>query len=129
MNNTFKKRFLRKLGLFELIVECEKVSAFLCENELDEDFKSCTKNSVNYIQGLPLLKTAIDSYTRRIYNEFEEEFKGQFSFSGKLLQTEGSISTFMVTLANMHIAFKLWCNSCIDIADKTITCFVESLNL
>jgi hypothetical protein len=38
MNNVFKRRFYRKLGLSELIVECEKVSASLCANELDEDF-------------------------------------------------------------------------------------------
>jgi zinc finger SWIM domain-containing protein 3 len=29
MNNVFKNRFRRKLGLSELIVECEKVSASL----------------------------------------------------------------------------------------------------
>ncbi|WVZ77430.1 hypothetical protein U9M48_025295 [Paspalum notatum var. saurae] len=40
MNNVFKKRFRRKLGLSELLVECDKVSATLRENELDKDFKS-----------------------------------------------------------------------------------------
>jgi zinc finger SWIM domain-containing protein 3 len=44
INNVFKKRFRRKLGLSELIMECEKVSASLRENELYEDFKSRTKN-------------------------------------------------------------------------------------
>jgi zinc finger SWIM domain-containing protein 3 len=67
MNNVFKKRFRRKLGLSELIVECEKVSASLCENELDEDFKSRVKDPVNYIPNFPLLKTAAESYTRRMY--------------------------------------------------------------
>jgi uncharacterized protein YbcC (UPF0753/DUF2309 family) len=38
MNNIFKRRFCRKLGLSELIVECEKVSSSLRANELDEDF-------------------------------------------------------------------------------------------
>jgi zinc finger SWIM domain-containing protein 3 len=38
MNNVFKKRFRRKLGLSELIVECENVSSSLRANELDEDF-------------------------------------------------------------------------------------------
>jgi zinc finger SWIM domain-containing protein 3 len=75
MNNVFKKRFRRKLGLSELIVECEKVSASLRENELDEDFKSRMKKLVNYISNFPLLKTAAEAYTRRMYSEFEEEFK------------------------------------------------------
>jgi zinc finger SWIM domain-containing protein 3 len=81
MNNVFKKRFRRKLGLPELIVECEKVFASLRENELDEDFKSRMNNPVNYIPNFPLLKTAVKLYTRRMYSKFEEEFKGQFSFS------------------------------------------------
>jgi zinc finger SWIM domain-containing protein 3 len=91
MNNVFKKRFRRKLGLSELIIECEKVSASLWENELDEDFKSRMNNPVNYIPNFPLLKTAVKTYTRRMYSEFEEEFKGQFSFSCKLLHNVGSI--------------------------------------
>ncbi|KAJ1278028.1 hypothetical protein BS78_04G048800 [Paspalum vaginatum] len=106
INNVFKNRFRRKLGLSELLVECDKVLASLRENELDEDFKSRIKNPTTYAQNLPLLKTAAESYTRRIYKEFEEEFKEQFSHSCKLLKTEGSISTFMVT----------------HIADMTITC-------
>ena len=90
MNNVFKKRFRRKLGLSELLAECEKVSASLRENELDADFKSRRKEPVSYIQNFPLLKTASESCTRRMYVEFEEEFKSQFSFSCKLLQTEGA---------------------------------------
>jgi zinc finger SWIM domain-containing protein 3 len=118
MNNVFKKRFRRKLGLSELIVECEKVSASLRENELDEDFKSRMKNPVNYIQNLPLLKYAAESYTRRMYMEFEEEFKCQFSYSCKLLQSEGSISTFMVT----HMHSNYGATVTINVADLTITC-------
>jgi zinc finger SWIM domain-containing protein 3 len=70
MNNIFKKRFRRKLGLSEL-----KVSASLRENELDEDFKSLSKVPVIYVPELPLLKSALESYTRRMYLEFETEFK------------------------------------------------------
>ena len=43
MNNVFKKRFRRKLGFSELLVECEKVAASLRSNELDADFKSRRK--------------------------------------------------------------------------------------
>ena len=88
MNNVFKKRFCRKLGISELLVECEKVSASLRENELDADFNSCRKEWVSYIINFPLLKIAVEPYTRRMYSEFEGEFKSQFSFSCKLLQIE-----------------------------------------
>jgi zinc finger SWIM domain-containing protein 3 len=118
MNNVFKKRFCRKLGLSELIVECEKVFASLLENELDEDFKSRMKKPVNYISNFPLLKTAAEAYTRRMYSEFEEEFKAQFSFSCKLLQNEGSMSTFMVT----HMNSDYRATVLFDSADNTITC-------
>jgi hypothetical protein len=118
MNNVFKKRFRRKLGLSELIVECENVSSSLRANELDEDFWSRKKNPVNYIQDFPLLKTAVESYTRRMYTEFEEEFKCQFSYSCKLLQTEGSISTFMVT----HMHSNCGAIVAFNIEDNTITC-------
>jgi hypothetical protein len=102
-----------QLGISELIVECEKASANLCENELGE----------NYIQELPFLKTKAESYTRRMYNEFEGEFKSQFSFSYKLLQTKGSISTFMVTHMNSN------CDATIlfNIADNTIDLLVKGL--
>jgi hypothetical protein len=94
MNNVFKKRFRRKLGLSELLVECDKVSVSLRENELDEDFQSRRKSPVT---SIPLLKTTANSYTRRMFKEFEEEFKQQFSFSCKLLPSEGSVLTYMVT--------------------------------
>jgi hypothetical protein len=58
LNNVFKKRFRRNLSLSKLVVECEKVSASLRENELDEDFRLSLKNLVNYILDFPLLKTA-----------------------------------------------------------------------
>ena len=75
MDNVFKERFRRKLGLSELLVECEKVTVSLRANELDADFKSRRKNLVTYIPNLPMLNTAAESYTRRMYSEFEEEFK------------------------------------------------------
>jgi hypothetical protein len=118
MNNVFKKRFRRKLGLSELLAECDKVSSTLRENELDFDFKSRVKNPVNYVQNLPMLKTAAESYTKRIYKEFEEEFKMQLSYSCTLLRTEGSISTFMVTHMYSHYGATVKFNT----ADMTIAC-------
>ena len=91
MNNVFKKRFRRKLGLSKLLVECEKVWNSLRRNELEEDFNSRRKSPVTCIPRLPLLKTAAESYTERMYKELEAEFKEQFSFSCNLLQTERSI--------------------------------------
>jgi hypothetical protein len=50
--------FRRKLSLSELLTECDKVASSLRENELDLDFKSHIKNLVNYVQNLPMLKSA-----------------------------------------------------------------------
>ena len=91
MNNVFKKRFRRRLGL---LAECDKVSAILRENELDADFNSRRKNPVTYIPNLPILKTAAGSYTRRMYSEFEEQFKEQFQFSWKFIGTINDLLKF-----------------------------------
>ena len=45
MNNVFKKRFHRKLGLSELLIECEKVSDSLRQNELDDESYISMNNS------------------------------------------------------------------------------------
>jgi zinc finger SWIM domain-containing protein 3 len=108
MNNVFKKRFRRKLGLREnevnaymvnadFLVECEKVCTNLRENEVNADFHSRRKILVTYSPNLPMLKTAAKSYTRRMYLEFETEFKDQFVLTVQLLKAEGSILTYMVT--------------------------------
>jgi zinc finger SWIM domain-containing protein 3 len=115
MNNVFKKRFRRKLGISELLEESDKVSASLRNNELDEDFQSRRKSPVTYI---PLLKTAAESYTRRMYEEFEDEFNEQFSFSCKLLHMEGSILTYTVT----HMYSDYGAIVVFNKADITITC-------
>jgi hypothetical protein len=65
-----------------------------------------------------MLKTAAESYTKRMYSEFEEEFKEQFSFSWKLLQTDGSILTYEVThMYSNHGAIVQF-----STLDMTITC-------
>jgi zinc finger SWIM domain-containing protein 3 len=75
MDNVFKKRFRKKLGLSELLVECENIIVDLRSNEKDADFESRRKILVCCIQNLTMLKTAAETYTRRMYAEFEEEFK------------------------------------------------------
>jgi zinc finger SWIM domain-containing protein 3 len=118
MNNVFKKRFRRKLGLSELLVECEKVSAGLRENKVNADFHSRRKIPITYSLNLPMLKYAAESYTRRIFSEFEEEFKNQFLLTGRLLQTEGSILTYMIThMQSDHGAIIVF-----NTQDMTTTC-------
>jgi zinc finger SWIM domain-containing protein 3 len=118
MNNIFKKRFRRKLGLSELLVECEKVCASLRENEVNADFHSRRKIPITYIPNLPMLKMAAESYTRRMYVEFETEFKDQFVLTGQLLKTEGSILTYMVT----HIQSDQGATVMFNIENMTISC-------
>jgi zinc finger SWIM domain-containing protein 3 len=118
MNNVFKKRFCRKLGLSELFVECEKVRASLRENEVNADFHSRRKIPITYIPNLPMLKMAAESYTRRMYVEFEAEFKNQFVLTGQLLKTEGSILTYMVT----HIQSDQGATVMFNIENITISC-------
>jgi hypothetical protein len=118
MNNVFKKKFRRKLGLSELLVECDKVFASLRENELDEDFKTLTKIPVTCVPNLPLFKSAVESYTRRMYKEFQTEFTKQHEYSCKLLETEGSTSTFMVT----HMHSDHGATVVFNITDMIITC-------
>jgi zinc finger SWIM domain-containing protein 3 len=118
MNNVFKKRFRRELGLSELLVECEKVDASLRSNELDADFGSRRKSPSTYSLSLPMLKTAAKSYTKRMHSEFEAEFKDRFIFTGTLLQTEGSILTYMVSHMNSDHGAMVVFNT----VDMTIKC-------
>jgi zinc finger SWIM domain-containing protein 3 len=118
MNNVFKKRFRRKLGLSELLVEYEKVSASLRENEVNADFHSCRKIPITYSPNLPILKSSADSYTRRMFSEFEEEFKDQFLLTGRLLQTEGSILTYIIT----HMQSDHGATVVFNTEDMTTTC-------
>jgi hypothetical protein len=41
-------------------------------------------------------KTAVETYTRRVYSKFEEESKKQFTLSCELLEVNGTNSTFFV---------------------------------
>lgn len=96
MNNVFKKQFRKKLCLSELLEQYEKCSSSLRENELDADFRSRKSNPVTYIRNLPLLKTAAESYTRRLYTDFEEEFKKQHHVKCELISEVGTVKTYKV---------------------------------
>jgi hypothetical protein len=65
-----------------------------------------------------MLKTAAESYTKRMYSEFEAEFKDQFLLSGQLLKVEGSIFTYMVT----HMQSDQGAIVVFNIENMTITC-------
>jgi zinc finger SWIM domain-containing protein 3 len=67
MNNVFKKRFQRRLGISKLLAEFDKVSTSLRENELDADFNSRRKTPVTCIPNLPMLKTAAESYKKDVF--------------------------------------------------------------
>jgi zinc finger SWIM domain-containing protein 3 len=118
MNNVFKKRFRRKLGLSELLVECDKVCASLRANEVDADFQSRRKSQITYSPHLPMLKTAAESYTSRMYSEFEAELKEQFVLTGQLLKAEGSKLTYKV----MHMQSDHGATVVFNITDLTISC-------
>jgi hypothetical protein len=68
-----------------------------------------------------MLKTATESYTRRMYSEFEAEIKDQFLFSGTMLKTERSISTYMV----MHMQYDHGATITFNTENKTITCYCK----
>ena len=104
--------------LSELLEECENCAKSLRDNELDEDHKSRNSTPVTYIPDLPMLKTATKSYTRNIYSEFEEEFKQQFFVSCKLLQSEGTITTYTMIPMKFQDEATVVFNS----KDMTITC-------
>jgi hypothetical protein len=118
MNNVFKKRFRRKLCLSELIEECEKWDVSLRENELDADYKSRYSKLIIYIPHLAMLKTAAETYARRLYLEFEEQFREQFYFTCQLLEFEGPIKTYKVMPSRFQDEATIVFNSEV----MTITC-------
>ena len=125
MNNVFKKRFRRKLGLSELLVECEKVTVSLRANELDADFKSRRKNLVTYIPILPMLNIVAESYTRRIYSEFEKKFKKQF----KLMHAPEIQKTRATLISRQATSLALKCSPSKQLLDKLQKIFILFLTL
>lgn len=58
--------------VFQNLEECEKVYASLRQNELDEHYNSRNTDPIIYVEFLPMLKTAAETYTRRIFFRFED---------------------------------------------------------
>jgi hypothetical protein len=85
---------------------------------LAADYKSRSSSPIIYIPHLAMLKTAAESYTRKVYSEFEEQFREQISFTCQLLQSVGAISTYKVTPTRFQDEAIIVFNS----EDMTITC-------
>jgi hypothetical protein len=65
-----------------------------------------------------MLNTAAESYTRRMYLEFEEEFKRQFTLTCELLKTMGTHLTFFVK----YMQYDHGATVVLNTEDSTITC-------
>jgi zinc finger SWIM domain-containing protein 3 len=118
MNNVFKKQFRRRLCLSEFLVEYEKCVASLRENELDADFKSQKTKPVPCVRNLPMLKTAAESYTRRLYSDFEEQFKQQLAVTCELVSMVGTVKTYKVKPVSFEDEALVIFNS----EDVTVSC-------
>jgi hypothetical protein len=65
-----------------------------------------------------MLKIAVETYTRRMYSEFEEEFKKQFTLTCDLLEANGTNLTFFVRYMQSNCGATVVLNT----EDLTITC-------
>ncbi|XP_072993531.1 protein FAR1-RELATED SEQUENCE 5-like isoform X1 [Typha latifolia] len=97
MKNLFKKHFNRRLPLSKFIEQYNKTLMRFREKELYEDYKSRQTKPVLLVD-MPMLNEAAQSYTRLMYNEFEDEFKSQLSCLCEPVGMNGTIYTFKVSL-------------------------------
>lgn len=74
INNFFKKWLNRKLCLSKFVVQYEKALRYFREKELIQDYKSRHTKPILFLE-LPVLKQAAESYTRKIFIDFEQEVK------------------------------------------------------
>ncbi|CAL9071935.1 unnamed protein product [Musa textilis] len=101
MKNHFKKHFNRKLPLSKLLEQYHKSLNRFREKELYEDYKSRQTKPVLLVD-MPMLNEAAESYTRLMYNEFEDEFKSQLSCLCEPIGIDGTVYTFKVALPGKH---------------------------
>ncbi|KAJ3683519.1 hypothetical protein LUZ60_013746 [Juncus effusus] len=93
----FRKYFNRKLPLLKFLGQLQKSLIKLREKELYEDHKSRQTKPVLLVET-PMLIQASNSYTRTIYNEFEEEFKNQLLCLCEPISINGPSYLFRVSL-------------------------------
>jgi hypothetical protein len=71
-----------------------------------------------------MLNTAAESYTRRMYSEFKEEFKRQFTLTCDLLEVVGTNLTFFVKYMESDRGATVVLNT----EDSTLDALVRYLN-
>ncbi|XP_042457790.1 protein FAR1-RELATED SEQUENCE 5-like [Zingiber officinale] len=101
MKKHFKNHFNRKLPLQKFLEQYHKSLYRFREKELYEDYKSRQTKPVLLVD-MPMLNEAAESYTRLLYNDFEEEFKSQLSCLCEPIGMDGIVYTFKVTLPEKH---------------------------
>ncbi|XP_020267102.1 protein FAR1-RELATED SEQUENCE 5-like isoform X2 [Asparagus officinalis] len=99
MKKHFKKHFNRKLPLPKFMEQYHNALVQFRKKELHEDFRSRQTKPVLLVD-MPMLNEAAESYTRLIYKEFEDEFKGQLSCLCEPLGSDGSTLTFKISLVD-----------------------------
>lgn len=99
MKKLFKKHFNRKQPLPKFIEQYYNTLIHFRKKELYEDYRSRQTKPVLLVD-MPMLDEAAESYSRLIYQDFEEEFKNQLSCLCEVIGLNGSILTFKVSVAN-----------------------------
>jgi hypothetical protein len=103
MSNVFKKTFRRKLELLELLVDCENDVLTLRSNENDANFQSRRKILVCFIPNLSMLKSAAETYTRRMYSKFEEELKNNLHCLVNCWKLMRQTRHFLLSIRNLNV--------------------------
>ncbi|XP_073108653.1 protein FAR1-RELATED SEQUENCE 5 isoform X2 [Elaeis guineensis] len=101
MKNHFKKNFNRKLPLSKFLEQYQKSLIRFREKELYEDYKSRQTKPVLLVD-MPMLNEAAESYTRLVYNEFEDEIKSQLSCLCEQVGFDGTIDVYKVSVPEKH---------------------------
>ncbi|KAG6486187.1 hypothetical protein ZIOFF_054757 [Zingiber officinale] len=101
MDNLFKIHFYRKLPLPKFIAQYFKALTQLREKELIEDYES-RQTKPALLVDIPVLAEAAESYTRRIYVDFEYEYKSQLACLYELTAMNGTIYTFSLSSSKVH---------------------------
>ncbi|XP_072968994.1 protein FAR1-RELATED SEQUENCE 5-like [Typha angustifolia] len=98
MDNLFKIYFHRKLPVTKFILQYLKALVQLRDNEILEDYESALTKPVLLVD-VPMLIEAADSYTRVMYLDFEQEYRGQLACLCEPIGTDGTVYTFRVCVA------------------------------
>lgn len=101
LKKQFKKHFNRKLPLPKFIEQYHNALIQFRKKELYEDYRSRQTKPILLVD-MPMLNEAAESYTRLIYKDFEDEFKGQLSCLCEPIGMDGTTLTFKVSLADKH---------------------------